>query len=86
MYYVGIDLGGTNIAAGVVDENGVLLNKDSVPTKRERQYQEIIKDMAQLAIKVIKDKGLDIKDIKSIGIGSPGTRMQKKVYLFTAAI
>ena len=29
--------------------------------------------MAQLALKVIKDKGLDIKDIKSIGIGSPGT-------------
>ncbi len=78
MYYVGIDLGGTNIAAGVVDENGVLLNKDSVPTKRERQYQEIIKDMAQLAIKVIKDKGLDIKDIKSIGIGSPGTPDAKK--------
>jgi len=78
MYYVGIDLGGTNIAAGVVDENGVLLNKDSVPTKRERQYQEIIKDMAQLAIKVIKDKGLDIKDIKSIGIGSPGTPDIKK--------
>ena len=34
MYYVGIDLGGTNIAAGIVDENGVLLYKDSVPTKR----------------------------------------------------
>ncbi len=73
MCYVGIDLGGTNIAAGIVDENGVLLYKDSVPTKRERPYQEIIKDMAQLALKVIKDKGLDIKDIKSIGIGSPGT-------------
>lgn len=78
MYYVGIDLGGTKIAAGIVDENGVLLHKDNVPTKRERSYQEIIKDMAQLALKVISDKGLEIKDIKSIGIGSPGTPDSKK--------
>ncbi|HEY9060274.1 MAG TPA: ROK family protein [Pseudobacteroides sp.] len=78
MYYVGIDLGGTNIAAGIVDENGVLIHKDSVPTKRERPYQKIIKDMAQLALKVIKDKGLELKDVKSIGIGSPGTPDSKK--------
>ncbi len=78
MYYVGIDLGGTNIAAGIVDEKGLLLHKDSVPTKRERSYQEIIKDMAQLALKVIKDKGLELKDVKSIGIGSPGTPDSKK--------
>ncbi|MDP4179756.1 MAG: ROK family protein [Bacillota bacterium] len=73
MYYVGIDLGGTKIAAGIVDEKGTLIYKDSVPTKRERPYQEIIKDMAQLTLKIIKDKGLEVKDIASIGIGSPGT-------------
>lgn len=73
MYYIGIDLGGTKIAAGVVDENGVLVHKDSVPTKRGRESGEIIKDMAMLSLKVIKDSGLDLKDIKSIGVGSPGT-------------
>jgi glucokinase len=73
MYYIGIDLGGTNIAIGLVDENGRILHKDSVPTLRDREYPEIIKDMAMLTLKVIKDAGKDIKDVKSIGIGSPGT-------------
>jgi glucokinase len=45
MYYIGIDLGGTNIAAGLVDESGKIIHKDSIPTKRERESQEIIKDM-----------------------------------------
>jgi len=73
MYYIGIDLGGTNIAVGLVDENGKIIHKDSIPTLREREYQDIIKDMAMLSLKVIKDSGVDIKDVKSIGIGSPGT-------------
>jgi len=71
--YIGIDLGGTNIAIGLVDENGHILHKDSIPTYADRHYADIIKDMAQLSLKVIKDAGYVIKDIKSIGIGSPGT-------------
>ena len=35
-YYIGIDLGGTNIAGGLVDENGKILKKISVPTEVER--------------------------------------------------
>ncbi len=84
MYYVGIDLGGTNIAAGLVDENGKVLHKDSVPTLREREYPEIIKDMAMLSLKVIKDAGLEVKDVKSIGIGSPGTPNKKEGILIYA--
>lgn len=72
MYYLGVDLGGTNIAIGLVDESGKIVHKDSVPTGRERPYQEILKDMAMLCLKVIKDAGVDQKDVKSIGVGSPG--------------
>ena len=39
MYNIGIDLGGTNIAAGIVDENGQILIKHSVPTYKERPYR-----------------------------------------------
>ncbi|MFZ5987397.1 MAG: ROK family protein [Bacillota bacterium] len=73
MYYVGIDLGGTNIAVGLVDEDGKIIHKDSVPTFRERPYQEIIKDMAMLTLKVINDSGVSIDQVKNIGVGSPGT-------------
>jgi len=70
--YVGIDLGGTNIAAGVVDDYGKILVKDSTPTLGERTPEEIAEDMALLAKKVIKDAGLTDSDIKGIGIGVPG--------------
>lgn len=72
MYYIGVDLGGTNIAAGLVDENGKIFSKGSVPTGRGREYQEIIKDMAALILELIKGQGLEVTDFKSIGVGSPG--------------
>ena len=72
-YYCGIDLGGTNIKAGIVDGEGKLLNKLSIKTMAERSMEEIIHDMGQLAVDAIKDAGLEIKDIECIGIGSPGT-------------
>ena len=72
-FYCGIDLGGTNIKAGIVDGEGKLLNKVSIKTRAERAMEEIIHDMGQLAVDAIKDAGLEVKDIEAIGIGSPGT-------------
>lgn len=71
--YIGIDLGGTNIAAGIVDEKGKIIAQGSVPTLSERHYSEIVKDMADLCKKLISDNGFNLKDIKAIGIGSPGS-------------
>lgn len=72
MYYIGVDLGGTKIAAGLVTEEGKLISKKSIPTLRQRNYQEILKDMANLCLEIIKDNNLSVKDIHSIGVGSPG--------------
>ena len=76
-YYVGIDLGGTNIKAGVVDGEGKLLNKLSIKTNADRAMEDIIHDMGKLAADAIKDAGLEIKDIEAIGIGSPGTPLRR---------
>jgi len=84
MYYIGIDLGGTNIAVGLVDEEGHIIHKDNMPTGKHRPYQDIVKDMAMLVLKVIKDAGKDIKDVKSVGIGSPGTPDNEKGILVYA--
>lgn len=73
MYYVGIDLGGTNIAAGLVSEEGKIIYQESIPTNASRHYSEIIKDMADLTLRVIKAAGVSIDEVKNIGIGSPGT-------------
>ncbi len=73
MYYIGIDLGGTNIAAGIVDENNTIIAKGSVPTGRTRSFEEIVKDMADLCKKLMEEKGITEEEVASIGIGSPGT-------------
>lgn len=77
MYYIGIDLGGTGIKAGVVDEQGVILAKGSCPTEPERGYEAVIHDMAMLAIDVAKQSGHEMSEIKAIGIGLPGIMDQR---------
>ncbi len=72
-YYIGIDLGGTNIAAGVVSSDFKILSKVSVPTARPRPCREICADMAAVALKAVEEAGLSVDDIESVGIGAPGT-------------
>ncbi len=71
--YVGIDLGGTNIKAGVVTDEGKLLNKVTCKTNADRPMEDIIHDMGRLAADAVRDAGLEVSDIEAIGIGSPGT-------------
>ena len=72
MYYLGIDFGGTNIAAGIVDEKGNIIKKDSTPTLKERDSEEIINDMINISLKVLKDANLTTSDIEGVGVGCPG--------------
>ena len=71
-YYIGIDLGGTNIVAGVVDENYNIISKASTRTNCPRPAQEIADDMAAMAIKAVEDAGLTMEQIEWVGIGTPG--------------
>lgn len=73
MKYIGIDLGGTNIAAGLVDEKGNIVYEASLPTIKERDPREIVADMAKLAVQVTEGAGCTIADVKAVGIGCPGT-------------
>jgi glucokinase len=73
MYYIGIDLGGTNIAAGIVNEDYKIIAKGSVPTLAEREGSAIVDDMANLCAGLVKDAGLTFDDIHYAGIASPGT-------------
>lgn len=71
--YIGIDLGGTNIAAGLVSDEGEILHQGSTPTMSERQTGEIVKDMAELSQKIVSEYGMEMSQVKGIGIGCPGT-------------
>ncbi len=72
-YTIGIDLGGTNIAAGICDENFNIVVKDSVRTNAERDAELIVKDMAELATRLCERSGIAIDDIEYVGIASPGS-------------
>lgn len=73
MYYIGIDLGGTNIAAGIVDENYKIVMKASTPTNAVREADEITADIASLCKKLVGEMNITLDDIGSIGIATPGT-------------
>ena len=73
MYTIGIDLGGTNIAVGLVDESYKIVRKRSVETKAFREADEIVEDMAAVCKKLCDDEGISIDEIESVGIATPGT-------------
>jgi len=70
--YLGIDLGGTGIKIGMVDESGNIIYSSSCPTRANDGYKVIAEDMAKLIGETLKETNKEVKDIKSIGIGVPG--------------
>ena len=72
MYRIGIDLGGTNIAAGLVNENFEIIAQGSTPTLTDRPAEQIADDMVALCKKLCNDQGIAISEIASLGIASPG--------------
>ncbi len=72
MYYLGIDLGGTNIAAGIVNEKMELIYKTSIPTESKTGEDNIIGRMAKVAKMAIKGAGIREDEVIHIGVGSPG--------------
>jgi glucokinase len=70
--YIGVDIGGTNIAAGVVDGNGTILHKQSIKTNTAAGYDAIIRETAELINALIAESGTARTDIAQIGVGCPG--------------
>ena len=77
MYNLGIDLGGTNIAAAVIDENYNILGRGKVKTRCPRPAAEIAEDMFVASMTAIEAAGLTLDDIHSVGVGTPGTINQE---------
>ena len=71
-YFIGIDLGGTNIVAAVVDEYGVIYGRAKRKTNAPRPYNEVFDDMALCAREAAEESGISFDDIKNVGIGCPG--------------
>ena len=71
-YYVGIDLGGTFIKGGIVDDLGNLIISDKVPTESDRGDKAVAANIAALVKKLLAATNLTASDIEGVGIGVPG--------------
>ena len=70
-YRIGIDLGGTGIKAGVVDENMRIIKKTSRPTDPARPFAVVVSDMAAAAAEAARQAGISLSDAAAIGVGTP---------------
>lgn len=73
MYWLGIDLGGTNIATGVVDENYNIIGRGKMKTGAGRPADEVADDIIKTVQMAITDANINADEISSMGIGVPGT-------------
>ncbi len=72
MYKLGIDLGGTNIVASVVDNDYNILSTAKRKTNCPRPAEEIVDDIAAVALEAIEKAGISVEEIEAAGVGSPG--------------
>ena len=76
MYTIGVDLGGTNIAVGLCDEELRIIKKLTGRTGAHRSSEEIVRDMAKLAEDVMTECSVSIDEIEYVGIATPGAANQ----------
>ena len=73
MYYLGVDVGGTNIAVGIVDENNAIIAKASHPTLVPCSEDAFCDAILAVCNDALAKAGLTLDDVPWIGIGCPGT-------------
>lgn len=73
MYRIGVDLGGTNISAGVIDDKLEIIGRGKLKTNCPREAELILADVAKAVELAAADAGIGMKDVVSIGIGTPGS-------------
>lgn len=81
MYRIGIDFGGTSIAAGLVDESMRIIDRANVATDVPRSIESMMDDMAAMVRELLSRNGLDRKDIASAGVGVPGTANEENGHI-----
>ena len=73
MYYIGVDLGGTNIKAAIVDGDCAILGEGSLPTALPRSADEVCADIAAAVRTALDEAGLTLGQMDGLGVGCPGT-------------
>ena len=73
MYRIGVDLGGTNIAVGLINDNYEIIARAGAKTNIPRPAEEIFADIVKCAKEAVAKAGVEMSEVASIGIGTPGS-------------
>nr|WP_319488510.1 ROK family protein [uncultured Caproiciproducens sp.] len=73
MYYLGIDLGGTTIKVGVIDENNQIIATAKRKTRVPCAPEDMCEQLASTAFEALDNAKISIDDVPWVGIGTPGT-------------
>jgi glucokinase len=73
VYFVGLDVGGSTMKGGVVDDHGKSLSAVTLPTEAARGQNHGLNQMAKTIQEAVKAARLDIAQIAAIGVATPGT-------------
>ena len=72
-YYIGVDVGGTNIAVGIVNENKEIVVKKSFPTNAPTTAEKLVGEICDTSISLCSEANIQINDVCAIGIAAPGS-------------
>ena len=81
MYRIGVDLGGTNISVGVVDNDFNIIGRGKMKTNAPRPAEEIFADIAKAIELAVDDAGINMDQISVIGVGTPGSVNDETGYI-----
>lgn len=85
--YIGVDIGGTNLVAGLVNEECEILERVKRPTRPERGEMAVLNDVVELCIEVVAKAGMNMEDIKWVGVGSPGSvDVENGIFMFAGNV
>ena len=70
--YIGIDVGGTNLVAGLVDREGDIRHKAACPVDRSWPAEELVRRLAQLSVQAAQEGGVPLDELEGVGAGIPG--------------
>ena len=71
-YYIGIDLGGTFIKGGIVDDEGNIVTRDKIPTEREKGAKGVVSNIVKLCRLLLDKVNMTTSDVVGVGMGVPG--------------
>ena len=83
-YAIGVDLGGTKISAGLIDVNGIIVNKVKLPTEAYKGANHVINTIIKSIELVCDGTKVHLNDVCGAAIGSPGPMDSKKGIVFFA--